>query len=935
MNRRIRIVMGSATLALLLSGALALGDDKKPRTLKDLETKEVPVQKQPPTGIKPEQAIEQYRRFLELNSNDPKLRAEAMRRLGDLQVEVNDGSLAEGVTSGLELKEAIELYENLLKTYPDFARADTVMYQLSRAYEAQGQPDKALAVLDRLTTKYPSSQWLIEGQFRRGEILFSEQRYADAERAYGAVVRGGLSSGFYDQGLYKRGWSLFKMNRTEDSVESFLKVLDRVLVKDSKLRPRESLTRPETELTDDAYRALSIQMLDLDGPVTLDETLKRRGDPVYAHQLYEALGNLYIEKERYQDAAVAYEAFAKRRPEDRYAPSLQMRTIQAYEKGGFASLVIEGKQAFVERYAFGKPFWAKRTPEDAPEVVTELKSNLKDLAQYYHAEAQKTKKPEDYALAARWYRQMLDSFPKDPEAPGTRYLLAEVLFDSGHFAEAAREYEHTAYDYPPHPKAEPAGYAALVAYQKHEATLTGESKALWHRQSIESEVMFATSFPADPETPAVMMKADEELFALNESDRVIELSRQILDRKPLVDAKKQRTATTLLAHSLFDKGRYTESETAYVGAVGLVPMNDPDRAALVERVAASIYKQGEAKRDAGDANGAVEDFLRVGKLAPTAKIRSTAEYDAATLLVNGQQWQRATEVLEAFRRNYPQNSLTPEVTRKLAVAYLESGRSSESAAEFERIAARPEETPDVRRDSLWQAAKLYDKAGNTAGAARAYSSYVQQFPAPLDPAMEARQRMADIAKASNDSRARSQWVQEIIRADKAAGAARTDRSRYLAAKAMLETIDPAVAEFNSIKLVTPLNKSLKAKRVAMEKVLTMYGQALDYKVAEVTTAATFGMAELYRKLGADVMSSERPKEIAKDADAREQYDVLLEEQAYPFEEKAIQLHEVNAQHASEGIYDEWVQKSFEALAKLKPARYAKAEVSEDHAASLR
>src|SRR5262249_19763270 len=117
--------------------------------------------------------------------------------------------------------------------------------------------------------------------------------------------------------------------------------------------------------------------------------------------------------------------------------------------------------------------------------------------------------------------------------------------------------------------------------------------------------------------------------------------------------------------------------------------------------------------------------------------------------------------------------------------------------------------------------------------------------------------------------------------------------------------------------------------------LALYSQALDYKVAEVTTAATFGMGELYRKLGADVLASERPKELAKDADAREQYDVLLEEQAFPLEEKAIELHEINAKRTGEGIYDEWVRKSFEVLAKLKPARYAKAEVSEDHAQSLR
>ena len=92
------------------------------------------------------------------------------------------------------------------------------------------------------------------------------------------------------------------------------------------------------------------------------------------------------------------------------------------------------------------------------------------------------------------------------------------------------------------------------------------------------------------------------------------------------------------------------------------------------------------------------------------------------------------------------------------------------------------------------------------------------------------------------------------------------------------------------------------------------------------------MAELYRQLGADLMTSERPKNL--DADAKEQYDVLLEEQAFPFEEKAIELHETNAQRTGDGVYDEWVQRSFDVLAKLKPARYAKTEISEDYVPTL-
>ncbi len=53
--------------------------------------------------------------------------------------------------------------------------------------------------------------------------------------------------------------------------------------------------------------------------------------------------------------------------------------------------------------------------------------------------------------------------------------------------------------------------------------------------------------------------------------------------------------------------------------------------------------------------------------------------------------------------------------------------------------------------------------------------------------------------------------------------------------------------------------------------------------------------------------------------------MLLEEQAFPFEEKSIQIHQANAQRTTKGIYDQWVKRSFEELAKLLPARYKKAE----------
>lgn len=905
-------------------------------TLKDLRGRQVTLETEAPVDVSPEEVIRQYERVLALGSSDPRLQAEALRRLGDLKLEVDEaarGADATATADPARLREAIGIYESLVRNYPDSVRNDMVLYQLARAYEADSRTPEALATLDRLVRDYPLSKRIAEAQFRKGEIHFSGGRYAEAESAYAALVALGPDTAFYEQGLYKQGWSLFKKNLSDESSTAFLSLLDRVLAKTGVLRSRNELTRPEQELTEDTFRALAVTFADLEGPVTLDAAIRGRGMPVYGHLLYDSLGNLYIEKGRYQDAAQAYVAFVKQVPDDLNAPILQLRAIEAYQKGGFESLVLKGKEDFVERYALTSTYWASRSPADAPEVVAILKTNLKDLALYHHAKAQKTKQAEDFVAAARWYRAMLESFPTDPEAPSNRYLLAEVLFEGGQFGEAAREYARTAYDYPLHPRSAEAGYASLVSYQRQEVRLDGTEKATWHRQLIENQLMFANTFVDHQEAGAVLTRAAEDLFALNEFDRTIEVAQQVLQRQPSVDSKRQRTAATLLAHSLFDRERFAEAEQAYLKVQSLLPPGDPDHSATVERLAASIYKQAEAKQAAGTAESAVDDFLRVALLAPTSRVRANAEFDAASLLMQQKQWGRAVDVLVAFRRAHPGHEFEPEVTKSLAVAYLESGRGLDAASEFERVAARSTEARDVRRAALWQAAELYEKSKSLMPAAAAFTAYVEQFPQPFDVAMDARQRLADIAEASHDDRLRQRLLQDIVRADQSAGAARNDRSRYLAARATLVLVEPEVANFNSIRLSVPLAKSLKAKRTAMEQVLSAYGKALDYQVAEVTTAATFGMAEAYRQLGSDLLASERPKDL--DADAREQYDVLLEEQAFPFEEKAIELYQANAKRAGEGVYDTWVQRSFETLAKLMPARYAKTERSEDYVPELR
>lgn len=927
-------------LALLgvLTACLALCPIAEPRgndpngapTIHDLESHPVQVVPGGAVSASDSTAMASYQKFLALQATDPKLRAEALRRLGDLNLDAGDLQRMESELSSIDVHgaEAIKLYTTLLAIYPDYEHNDDVLYQLARAYDTTGQPDRALHTLDLIVQRYPDSRDIDEVQFRRGELLFSARRYPEAEQAYAAVIARGAASSFYAQSLYKSGWSLYKASQPEESLPVFGKLLDcELLAPDGRVRPLTDLRRADRETVEDSLRVMSITFSQDSGAQSIDRFVGHYGARPYDSLLYSRLGDLYVAKQRYQDAASTYLAYVDNNPQSDAAPDLAGRAIRAYSKGGFSQLVFQAKRDYVVHYGFDSAYWRTHTRADHPEVAAELETDLRDVATYDHAMAQRTHDVRDYAEAARWYREYLDSFPGSADAAELNHQLADALFAAQHYADAATEYEHTAYDYPRNPQSESAGYAALTAYQKAEAGLSGSALAGLQRRAIDSGVRFAQAFPDHPDSAGVLTRADETVFAAGDLDRAVKIAGILLARRPPADEAKRRIAWNIVGQSDYDQGKFAEAEPAFIQARQLAASDPKMTADLTERIAASVYKQGAAKRQAGDGDGAVRDFLRVEQVAPGSTICATALYDASAELIRMQQWSRAIQVLQEFRTRFPHHSLTADVDDKLAVAYAGANQPMQAAQQFETIAAESAQTPAVRKEALRRSADLYAQAHDIPGAMTALEKLVSQYPAPLADAEEARQRLADYAVQGGDLTVRDRWYREIVKADAEAGAQRTARTHYLAAKAQLALAAEPRDEFRAIRLTLPLSRTLKAKRKAMQRAMAAYRLADSYGVAEVTTAATYEMAGLYETLAHDVLGSERPRHLS--GQELDEYNSLLEDQVFPFEEQAIKVHGLNAARASQGVYDEWVRKSFAALAQLDPARYGKTELMSD------
>jgi tetratricopeptide (TPR) repeat protein len=823
-------------------------------------------------------------------------------------------------------REAIETYREILENYPRYERNDQVLYQMSRAYDEIGRPDDAMVIMDRLVAEYPYSKYLDEVHFRRGEYFFVRKKYREAENAYIPIITMGASSSYYELALYKLGWSLYKQEFYDDALRNFIAMLDHRLsigydfdaVYDEDDQHRVA----------DTFRVISLSFSNLGGPEVVDEYFAGREHRSYTDKIYGNLGEFYFAKLRYDDAASIYKSFTKQNPFHKVSPHFSMRIVEIYGEAGFPQLVVESKKEFANIYALDAEYWAHFDREASPEVVGYLKTNLTDLANHYHALYQDEnlvdERSVNFSEAQNWYRQTLFSFPMDEDSPRMNYQLADLLLENEHYGEAAREYERTAYDYAEHERASAAGYAAVYAYREDLKLATAARTLEVKTATIASSLRFADTFQQHEQAPVVLGAAADDLYELKDFDAAIESAQKLIDRYPSSDTSLQRSAWAVIAHSSIDLADYQNAERAYTNVLELTPADDESRPAVVDGLAAAIYKQGEQAGLLGEYRAAAEHFLRVKELAPTSEIRSMAEYDAAAALMKLQDWSLASGVLEEFRSDHPEHELQAEATKQLALIYREDGQVERSAAEHERIAAESTD-PELSREALLTAAELYDEVNVIEDAIRVYEQYVSEYPQPLDIAMETRSRLAEIFKAEADDTNYFAALNAIVTADRDAGEARTDRSSYLAAGASLTLAEQSYENFVELRLVQPFQESLAEKQRRMDAAMGAFENLVGYQVADVTAAATFYIAEISRDFGMAILDSERPSGLS-DAE-KVDYELILEEEAFPFEEQAIALHEENFELLTAGIYNPWVQKSLDKLAVLMPGRYAKNEIS--------
>ncbi len=210
---------------------------------------------------------------------------------------------------------------------------------------------------------------------------------------------------------------------------------------------------------------------------------------------------------------------------------------------------------------------------------------------------------------------------------------------------------------------------------------------------------------------------------------------------------------------------------------------------------------------------------------------------------------------------------------------------------------------------LYRSILLYEKAGNTEGFNNKYKKFEEAFPKSAR-TIELAFKIAKSKESAKDLNAARELYEKVISLHKRLDAGATIEATELAAMAQVILTDYKKTAFENVKLVSPLEENLKKKQAILKEALTGYTAAAKYRIGDVTTEAIYKMGEMLEHLKEAILGSEKPAELTPEQ--LEEYDNMLEEQASPFEEKAISTYEGDVSKTTEeGIYNEWSRKSYE------------------------
>ena len=862
------------------------------------------------------------------------------------------------------------------KTYP---RYDLALYIDGFLATEMGKHEEALDRFNKLLAWFPKSRFVPDAHMVRAEYEFTKDNpdYQVAFDEYEQVLRY-KNSDLYDIALFKSGWCLWRLGKTDEAARRFL-----VVFKKSAEAGENVSAKRRAELDELQAEALKnlVAVFAEDEKNSAEDMyrfLVKAGGEKFAGEIVRALANAFYEQSQYERGIEAYRLLQKLEPlsphgyEYALLVAQGLSTMQEWDKldkqylGVIADYTVPPA---VKGKAPEQPsVWARAQPEPvlrAAEAAIEAQIQQDAVGLHAKAQADKTSRVE-FQAAAHLYETYLSRFSARPEAYEMAFNLGEIYFyHLADDAKAADAYLAAVQMRPGGPFSRDALYNALAALETSRERELAASKAAGKKPQetpidkklTEAMELYVRTYPNDKDVPELLFRQGKLYYDYEVFDPAVRQWGLLLEKFP--SSQFAGPAGELILDS-FNKSRdYSNIET-WARRLKTAPafQTPAAQARLDTLIVQSVFRQGEQLSASGDHAKAAAAYLRAAKEFPREPKAAQAAVNAEVEARRGGDFETLRAAADLLVRNHAGRDEAAQGVWIAATAYQSVGLFSESADYHEALAdkwpksehgkdaaynavllrttvgehdkaiadgtafQRKYPRDDEADEVTFLMGKAHEKAEKWRDAETLYAHYSQSAKSPSN-RVEALVRLATVRLKLNDERGAEAALGSAMQIYRTYRRSLDDEGKYFAAKAHYMQGERVLADFDKIKIegdVAQLKGRLKKKSELLKRAADTFLETAEMGVAEWTTASLYQIGVTYESFSKALLGSPPPAGLSPEQ--KDLYSQQIDEFVVPIEEKSLEAYESGWQKAIElGIFNQWTAKMREALGRLNTELY--------------
>ncbi len=668
-------------------------------------------------------------------------------------------------------KSAIRLYDGILRNYPQYQRADEVLFYLGSAYQEIGEPDKAKAQFVRLTKEYSGSKYAATAFVQIGEYFFDRNKAYEALQAYAQAVKFKNDSN-YGFAVYKLSWCYYNVGEYDQAIQGM-----KTVVRFSQSM-QESGDTSSVMLQDEALKDLVRFFADAGDMQEAENYFRSLGKVELYNSMLKRLAKMYFEQGKFELSVTTYRKLIAENADSPEAPNYQNEIINAYQKMNEKEQTLNEIQKLLKNYGKNSPWAAKNSanPDAIRKAQNYVEDALRRVAVNYNQEAKKLgsgkQAQNTYLLAEKAYRVYLQEFPNGKNSYDMRYAFAELVFnlaEKGRFdAETKERYFTEAYD--AYMKtvstdnkgkysefcAEAAIFAAeeLIKYDKKKG-LVKERKGKtdidpiemspWETKKLESLDQYAQLYPNKKNAINHLYASATLLFDKNQLDEASSRFRTVISMNPkskqaMYSANLILGALDVSAQAKEEKGNFAEAAKdfaalrdtakAFQDQEGLG--NSSFKKEMRQIYEASAIKEIEVVYNAspkadGDKRTAADSYMTFVRQFPEANKADVAVNISAVYYYDVKDSRKMMESRQYLIDNYPTSKKYTENVARLGFSYETIAKFEVAADWYEKLFDVDKEY-EMTKDALHRASIFRESLGQYDQAIANKKKYMKAYP---------------------------------------------------------------------------------------------------------------------------------------------------------------------------------------------------------------